>query len=82
MLQALRRYFRTAMRFPKRSLSYLRSMRTSGLVLGIAWLVLAMIWVNPLRTTLLVTVSLGFLLQAVLVNKEIRRRENTVDEPL
>lgn len=82
MLQALQRYFRTAMRFPKRPLSYLRSMRTSGVVLGIAWLVLGVIWVHPLRTTLLVIFGLGFLLQAVLANKEIRRRENAFDEPL
>jgi len=81
MLQALRRYFRTEMRFPKRSLSYLRSMRTSGLVLGIAWFVISVIWVHPLRTTLLVIMGLGFFLQALLVHKEIRRREHAVDEP-
>ena len=82
MFQALQQYFRTAMRFPKRTLSYLRSMRTSGLVFGIVWLVLAVIWLDTLRTTLLAILGLGWLLQAALVNREIRRREKTIDGPL
>ena len=82
MLQALQQYFRTAMRFPKRRVSDLRSMGTSGLVVGIGWLVIAVIWVDTLRTTLLVVLGLGKFLQAALAHKEIRRREKTVDEPL
>jgi hypothetical protein len=75
MPNALESYLRSVLSFPKRSTSYLRSMRTSGLVCGIAWLVVVVIWVDSLRTTLLVILALGWLLQAALVHRELRRRE-------
>ncbi len=74
MLEAVQNYVRSLLRFPKRSTPYLHSMRTSGIVIGIAWLVIALVWADKLRV-LLVIFSLGWLLQAALVHREIRRRK-------
>jgi fatty acid desaturase len=74
---------KASMRFPKRSTADLRWLRNLWIVFGIVWLAIGLFGWSGWPAVLAVFVGLGWLVQAVLTVKEIRRRQQdaTFDQP-
>lgn len=74
MLHTAQRYFRTALRFPKRDLATLRWIRTGSNVTGVLALLLA--WTgfgNAVSTLLWIPLALGWFAQASFAAGGVRR---------
>ncbi|RAX17677.1 hypothetical protein DC347_05685 [Pseudarthrobacter sp. AG30] len=76
MVQVVQGYFRSAVRFPKRSTELLRGMKAGSHVIGVCWLALSLLWDGAWQTILWAVVGLAGLVQSALVEKEILRRTN------
>ena len=74
---------KASMRFPKRSTADLRWLKNLWIVFGIVWLAIGLFGWSGWPAVLAVFVALGWLVQAVLTVKEIRRRQQdaTFDQP-
>ncbi|SDS88423.1 hypothetical protein SAMN04489743_1113 [Pseudarthrobacter equi] len=74
-------YFRTALRFPKRSTPTLRTIKTSSVVGGLISLLQAVIWAGTWHTAVWVVLTLGWFTQTYYAAKEIRRRAGEAPGP-
>lgn len=82
MLQSVQRYFRTALRFPKRDLVTLRWIRTGSIVMVVLSILQALLWSESERwwsSALLILVALVWSAQAAFATRELRRRHELPD---
>jgi hypothetical protein len=75
MLQAVQRYLRTAVRFPKRGTATVRTIRTTSIVCGSLALLQVWIWFGKWWSAVIwILIALMWFAQAAVAMKELRRR--------